>query len=564
MAAVSVLVGIGIACIQVLPFLEYIKHSPRADGGADTGWAFATSYAMPPREILTLILPEFNGVLDHYWGQNPIKFHTEYMGMLSLALVVLAWGDAARRRLVVTLSVGAAVFLLFAFGGYSPLYRALFNVLPYLSKIRAMGMVFFLPAFFLSMLAGIGLDRVLRGAVSARTVLIVTGAFALFALLGAVGGLQSVAEMMAIPERAEAVQANSGELRSGAVRLLCVVILGGLVLWLIASKRVSVLAGTSAVLILLVADLWSVDKQFYQFSPRATVLFRDDAITTYLKKTPQPYRVLDAGNGYGQSILMAYGIPNALGYHGNELRSYDELGGKTDGWGNLLTPNLLELMSVRFVILGSAATVPGFHQVVTPTTTAAGNPAVLYEKDSIPAYARVMLTAAKLSEGQDVRALVDPRFPLNRVALYPDTSSEAADPIVQPFPVSGVRASIQKWMPGRMTIVLAGADARAGHLVVSENWYPDWHATVDGRSAVVRRADHSLLSVDVPAGSSHVELWFDSPTYARGKLLSMFSLLVALLMIAVPLAGEQRRRVVATLQDADQPHRVTHKKLVRG
>ena len=274
------------------------------------------------------------------------------------------------------------------------------------------------------------------------------------------------------------------------------------------------------------------------------MLFRDDAITTYLKPISKPYRVLDAGNGYGQSsILMAYGIPSALGYHGFELRFYDELAGRAKGWQNLLTPNLMDLLSVRFLILEQQANVPGFHQVVPPTTTAAGHPAVLYERDSVPSYARVMPTAAKLPEGQDVSALVDPRFPFDRVALYPDTSSESADPIVQPFPASAVRASVSKWTPGRMTVSLAGADTRGGHLVVSENWYPDWHATVDGKSAAVRRADHSLLSVDLPAGARQVELWFDSPAYARGKLLSVVALLAALLMTTIGFVREPRATV---------------------
>jgi hypothetical protein len=237
---------------------------------------------------------------------------------------------------------------------------------------------------------------------------------------------------------------------------------------------------------------------------------------------------------------MAYGIQNALGYHGYELRAYDELGGKANGWQNLLTPNLLELLAVRYLILGQPTNVAGYHQVLAPTTTSVGNPAVLYEKDSVPAYARVMLTSAKLPGDQDVIALADRRFPLGKVALYADTSSEAADPIVQPFPASVVRASVSKWAPGRMTVSLAGADARGGHLVVAENWYPDWHATVDGRPTAPRRADHSLLSVDIPAGAKQVELWFDSPAYARGKLLSAIAVLAALLMIAVPLARAPR------------------------
>jgi hypothetical protein len=547
LAAVSVVVGIGIASLQTLPFLEYIQYSPRVDGGPDTGWAFATSYAFPPKELFTLILPQFNGVLDHYWGRNPLKFHTEYVGMLPLALAVFAWGDTTRRRLVIALTIGASVFLLFAFGGYSPLYRALFNVLPYLSKIRAMGMVFFLPAFFISMLAGIGLDRLLSGTVPARRTLIVSGTFVLFAILGVVGALQSVAEALAIPERADAVQANAAELQLGAIRLLFFAALGGVALWMVATRRRTALAATTMILAAMVADLWSIDRQFYEFSPRASVLFRDDAITTYLKKVPQPYRVLDVASAYDRSsILMAYGISNVLGYHGFELRAYDELGGKASGWRNVTTPNLLELLSVRFLILGQAATVPGFHQVVGPTTTAIGHPALLFEKDSAPAYARVILTAAKLPGDQDVDALVDPRFVVDRVALYPDTSSEAADPIVQPFPASAVRASVSKWSPGRMTVALSGADTRAGHLVVSENWYPDWHATIDGKSAIARRADHSLLGIDVPAGAKQVELWFDSPTYARGKAISAAFVVLALLMLTAGVARDRRGIASAT------------------
>ena len=86
LAAVAVGIGASLTALQVLPFLEYIQYSPRAAGGPNNGWEFATSYAMPPSEIFTTILPQFNGMLDHYWGSNPIKFHTEYIGFLPLAL----------------------------------------------------------------------------------------------------------------------------------------------------------------------------------------------------------------------------------------------------------------------------------------------------------------------------------------------------------------------------------------------------------------------------------------------------------------------------------------------
>jgi uncharacterized membrane protein YfhO len=93
-----------------------------------------------------------------------------------------------------------------------------------------------------------------------------------------------------------------------------------------------------------------------------------------------------------------------------------------------------------------------------------------------------------------------------------------------------------------MSISLAGADSAPSHLLVSENWYPDWRAEVDGQPAVVRRGDHTLLSVDLPPGARQVALTFDSDAYRRGKMISLISLIVAIGMVAVP-AVRQRGRV---------------------
>jgi hypothetical protein len=532
-AGLAVLVGIGIAAIQVLPFLEYIQYSPRSNGGPSTGWDFATSYAMPPSEIFTTILPQFNGVLDHYWGTNPIKFHTEYIGMLPLALAGLAWGDRSRRRLVVALLAGAGFFLLFAFAGHTPFYRPFFEFMPMLKKIRAMGMVFFLVAFPVALLAGIGLDRVLTGRVSSRTVLWLVGGFGLFALLGIVGGLQALAEGIAIPERMAQAQANAPELRAGAFRLLIAALAGGGVLWGIAIGKLRPSAAATLVLAVMTLDLWSIDRLFFVFSPRAATLYGSDDVTRYLQNQKLPYRVLETS--YGHSVLMAYRIPNALGYHGNELRFYDELGGKEEGWKNFNLPSVLDLLSVRYLILGSPQPIPGFHQIVGPVSTSFGTSATLFERDSLQPYARVLASAAKVPENQAVATITDPRFPFDRVALYSDTDSLTPDPLTRPFPASEASAQVTDWAPGRMTIDLAGSDPKPSYLVISENWYPDWHATIDGRPATIHRADHSLLSVVLPPGAREVKLVFDSPTYARGKLISLVALLVAAGMMVGPL-----------------------------
>ncbi len=91
-----------------------------------------------------------------------------------------------------------------------------------------------------------------------------------------------------------------------------------------------------------------------------------------------------------------------------------------------------------------------------------------------------------------------------------------------------------------MRITLEGQNPAASYLVVGENWYPDWHATVDGQPAAVHRADQTLLSVVLPPGAREVSLRFESQTYARGKIVSLAALLLAIGMILAPLALARR------------------------
>ena len=79
-----------------------------------------------------------------------------------------------------------------------------------------------------------------------------------------------------------------------------------------------------------------------------------------------------------------------------------------------------------------------------------------------------------------------------------------------------------------MRITLDGAAAKPAYLLIGENWYPDWHATVDGKPAPVLRADHALLSVVLPPGAREVTLRFASAAYARGKLVTLAAVLVTL------------------------------------
>jgi uncharacterized membrane protein YfhO len=91
-----------------------------------------------------------------------------------------------------------------------------------------------------------------------------------------------------------------------------------------------------------------------------------------------------------------------------------------------------------------------------------------------------------------------------------------------------------------MRVTLSGSAAAPTYLVVGENWYPDWHATVDGKAVPVHRADYALLSVVVPPGAREVRLWFASTAYPRGKMVTALALLVTLALLAAPLWNRWR------------------------
>jgi uncharacterized membrane protein YfhO len=85
-----------------------------------------------------------------------------------------------------------------------------------------------------------------------------------------------------------------------------------------------------------------------------------------------------------------------------------------------------------------------------------------------------------------------------------------------------------------MRIALAGQATAPTWLVVSENWYPDWRATIDGQPAAVRRGQFALITVELPPGAREVVLEFRSRTYARGRMITFISLAAVAGLFLVP------------------------------
>ncbi len=204
-------VGFAVAAVQLVPFAEYIAFSPRgAAEGTSRGWAYATGWSMPPDELINVIWPAFSGMLEHYWGRNPFKLHSEYIGVIPIMLATFAFQLKARRRLSWFFVFLAAYGILFAFGGYTPFYRLPYHLLPGIKLTRAMSMIFYLTSFSVAVLAAFGAQALVgQGETKKKTTLLVwLGVLGAAALLAVVGGWQGIMDAVAAPQRFGGVLAN--------------------------------------------------------------------------------------------------------------------------------------------------------------------------------------------------------------------------------------------------------------------------------------------------------------------------------------------------------------------
>src|SRR5207302_9350772 len=191
----AVVLAFGLAAIQLLPFIQYIPFSPREQ--VYHGFEGSTSYAIPWNHVLEFFIKNFVGSRSAtYWGSNPLKLHSEYLGLPVIALAALGAGAKDRRRLVLWIGGIGLLFLLVSLGAATPFYKQWLALLPMVKKTRAPGMAFFAVAFAVALFAGLGTERLERkeGRSFLTSWLVVAGVVGLLAVTGVFGAMaQSLA-----------------------------------------------------------------------------------------------------------------------------------------------------------------------------------------------------------------------------------------------------------------------------------------------------------------------------------------------------------------------------------
>jgi hypothetical protein len=547
----AVALGLAMSAIQYLPVKGYVGWSPRANG-MDT-YERATSFAWPPEDVFTVYLPQFTGMIDHYWGRNGIKLHSDYLGVVVLMLFGAAFvgmGQDARRRMILFWTGTIAVAILWALGSATPFFQIPYHLIPGTKYFRAPVIFLFVGWIGLALISGIGLERVLARVVKARYLYFWIGFAGLVAVLALSGALTNLASTLERGDMGLAMM-NEPRLIAGALRSLAFVGVGAAAILVYLRGQVNLRVAAWLLIGISTVDLWSILREYWQFAPPASQLYASNDAIDYLKKLPQPARVMPFPPSQMRARdadlthdgLMAHGVRIFSGYHGNEIARYDTLTGGWPQFQQFANTNVRVVTNTQYILAGEDLTGQvGLTKVVGPVRDAAGQEVYLFRLPEEAPYAWVAPIVLKSPDRQAIETLLEPRFDVHTIALFsPDASvQEGKLPDTLPSPLA-LKVNVDSYAPGRVSMTLSEPAPAGSGLVVSENFYPDWTATIDGKPAKVERADYTFIGLPLPAGARKIDLVFRSSAYETGKLVTLVTGALGIALLLVGAARERRK-----------------------
>ncbi|RKX71461.1 hypothetical protein DRP53_01400 [candidate division WOR-3 bacterium] len=549
-----VIIGALIAAPLALPLLKYIPFSPR--GGAGRGYAWATSWSMPPEETLNLLTPHFSGLLDNYWGCNFFKLHTEYLGILPLLLALIGVIYSWREKETRFFTAWSIFALIFTWGGHTPIYRIFYHLLWGVNKFRAPAQIFYTFAFSIAVLAAIGTDRLLKGVKDEKTIKKISLGFAtpfllLLILVLMRGPIVGVAKFLS-PNRVDLFMKNLPQLETGAFLSLLFAILSISLIFLLNRKRIKPIIFGIIASIFIFLDLWIIDHQFLKTVDPPARYYAPDEIVGFLKKDRSRFRVFPIEYRSGNYLLI-HDIENCGGEHGNQLKRYqDFIGAKNTVMfrpTHLHNQNMLSILNVKYLIIPNhdPSRLPSYHpnpylnsllkvlRDVHDTTryrkVYQGYRFAIYENLRVIPRAVIYYDYAVLPEDAIIPTIMSPQFDPNRIiCLEEDIGLHR-----QNRPYTPVR--ITSYHPNR--IELTYESETDGILYLADNYYPMWHAAVDGKEVEVYRANYTFRAIKAPKGTHRVSFWFNSPYINLG-----IGLMIAGLLIVVGLVFSSQMGII--------------------
>jgi hypothetical protein len=237
---------------------------------------------------------------------------------------------------------------------------------------------------------------------------------------------------------------------------------------------------------------------------------------------------------YGQNDLAVHGIEQLAGHHGNEMGAYRNLiGGEFAD--NLVTSELrlADVTNTEYFISPARVEHPALEEIH------AGQQAVIYRNRNALPRAFLVGSTEVVAGNAAIDRLLAPDFDAGTTAIL-------AEPLPADVEVQPGATGVVEWTErGFDAMTLRVTADRPALLVVLDNWYPAWEATVGGRAAPVLRANHTFRAIPVPPGEHAVTLRYSGGTLRGGAFISLAVLALLLVVLADTVRARRARGTAA-------------------
>ncbi|MFZ2362279.1 MAG: hypothetical protein WA040_23260 [Anaerolineae bacterium] len=537
--------GILIAAPVLLPAIQLSQYTARA------AWSYqeTVGYSLSPAQWIGLVVPGFFGRGPQlHWGLWP-RVEVGYIGILPLALAVLALLGRRNRHTWTFLGIAAVGFLL-ALGIYS-IPHGWLSLLPGFDLLRAPGRFVLLMSFGLAALAGIGLQVLLSPIGDSE-------AWKALTRLGSgLGWVSKAAAAVIVPLVFAALLLTQDRDPTVYLRVAIAAIavtLAVAFLWaswaLVAARRAGwarprTLAALAVALIFL--DLASTGAYNDLGDTDPSESFQQPDIVAFLQQAEdsEPFRI-DARTGVDQlwqpNTALLYGLDDVWGGDNPSLfapyeRYWEGMGSRSS--------RLYDFLNARYVIARKDVALDWEKFVLAFD----GDPDLNVYRNGTALPRAFVVHEARVVSGADATeqawaAVQDPAFdPATQVVIEP---GEAQLPTVAP----AAGPETVRWLARSNNELILEVTATApGYLVLSEVWYPGWQAQTvlagqgqPGQPQPVLRANSAFRAIPLwQAGTQVVRLRFTPPLWRIGWLAAGLTLLLLVTAGIVLLQLRKRR-----------------------
>ena len=519
--SLGVLAGAALGAPLLLPGAQVISGSQRAISG-DPGEILQGNPALPWHNLVHVIFQGFDGLPltgSHWFGYVGGYSETAaYVGVIVVVLAVTAVAVRWDRPEIVAFGV---LCLAMAAVAFAPPVVAILSRLPLIGTLLWQRAILPL-AFGLAVLAGVGMDALVRDPSGRAVRRWVGGGFGVMALV--LVGLWAFGRGV-LPAHQSAIRAQSfiwpaveTAVGLGVVAALTWMhrrsVAGGhpeepsrVTLGRLAG--LSLLACETAFLVAAGAPLWTSSSAPFPSTPALLTL--KGTVGSSVVGLGSAFCYLPPGLGIPENAQIAYGI--------QELALYDPMipAAYYSSWRAVSrTPSGIPNDSVYCPGIDTAALgrLYGVSYVVEPAGTPGPRGGVF----------------DKVVGGEDLY-----RIPNSGVATLTPLGADGRTPSDNAI---GTPVTVTHPDPSSWRVVSHAADRRVLRLRLTN--VPGWHASIDGRSVPLRSFAGVMLQVDVPAGRHTIDLYYWPAAFTAGLVVA--GVAIVGLVGAAAFEWDRRRR----------------------